>query len=117
MLFFNPDACKQYQSFAYLEVIGKEERLQLNLVGNGLAPVVTLNVEFLNVNEIFVNLVHRYEIVAFNKGFFIKRCQILENSNTIFRSNSCKSTFFSAFQKESIQRNRLRAIGAKFKAG
>lgn len=47
---------------------GKEERLPLRLMGTGLGPSVALNIEYLNINEVFVNLVHYYEVVAYNKG-------------------------------------------------
>lgn len=61
-----------YESTAYLEVIGKERRIPLKLVGSGLAPVVFLNTNFLSMDKIFVSLIHRYEVVAYNKGCLLK---------------------------------------------
>lgn len=65
---FSPTRCQPFESFAYLEISGKEERIELKLQGLGLGPEFKLNVSHLEANNIFLRSIHDYEIIVANTG-------------------------------------------------
>ncbi|XP_018351386.1 PREDICTED: hydrocephalus-inducing protein-like [Trachymyrmex septentrionalis] len=58
----------EISSVAYLEVMGREDRIPLSLHGTGKGPVLHLNVITIDLSSIFLCSVHNYEIVAANHG-------------------------------------------------
>ncbi|KAL6255306.1 hypothetical protein P5V15_013646 [Pogonomyrmex californicus] len=58
----------EISSVAYLEVMGRENRIPLSLRGIGKGPVFHLNVITIDLKNIFLCSVHNYEIVAANSG-------------------------------------------------
>ncbi|KAG5334606.1 HYDIN protein, partial [Acromyrmex charruanus] len=58
----------EISSVAYLEVMGREDRIPLSLHGTGKGPVLHLNVITIDLSNIFLCSVHNYEIVAANRG-------------------------------------------------
>lgn len=65
---FAPKNKDNYTSSAYLDVSGKVERLPLVMKGSGRGPSVILNMHTLNINDIFLNATHEYQIVVKNDG-------------------------------------------------
>jgi hypothetical protein len=65
---FTPKRCETYETYAYLEIAGKEERIVLKLQGTGRGPEFKLNVAHLDANNIFLRSVHDYEIIVANTG-------------------------------------------------
>ncbi|KAL0273824.1 UNVERIFIED_CONTAM: hypothetical protein PYX00_006405 [Menopon gallinae] len=65
---FEPNECGTLQAEAYVEVSGRDERLTLRMKGAGLGPKITLSIEVLDIDYIFLCSVHTYELVACNKG-------------------------------------------------
>lgn len=48
---------------------GVNDRLPLKLVGTSLPPHITLNLETLDMDRVYINKTYNYEIVAMNKGY------------------------------------------------
>ncbi|KAG5865676.1 hypothetical protein JTB14_020627 [Gonioctena quinquepunctata] len=68
MITFKPPKSDYYTSMAYLDLTGKDERLPMSLAGGGKGPQVVFNVTTLNIDNIFINAIHEYQIVAKNNG-------------------------------------------------
>ncbi|XP_063024385.1 hydrocephalus-inducing protein homolog [Melospiza melodia melodia] len=67
-VFFTPQAAQVYERTVYCDISGRENRLPLLLMGEGLGPRVHLHFEELNIGEVFVRVTHRYEAYLINKG-------------------------------------------------
>ena len=65
---FRPDTAAEYACSAFLDVIGRDERLPLWLTGNGIGPKGMLSYDVLDIGDVFINSRHRYELVVTNKG-------------------------------------------------
>lgn len=55
---------------AYLDVDGVMDRVLLKIMGTSLPPSITLNLETLDMDSVYINKTYFYEIVAINKGKF-----------------------------------------------
>ncbi|XP_063024383.1 hydrocephalus-inducing protein homolog [Melospiza melodia melodia] len=67
-VFFTPQAAQVYERTVYCDISGRENRLPLLLMGEGLGPRVHFHFEELNIGEVFVRVTHRYEAYLINKG-------------------------------------------------
>uniref|UniRef100_A0A8C5X688 HYDIN/VesB/CFA65-like Ig-like domain-containing protein n=1 Tax=Malurus cyaneus samueli TaxID=2593467 RepID=A0A8C5X688_9PASS len=67
-VFFKPQEARVYQQMVYCDISGRETRLPLFLTGEGLGPQLRFNFEELNIGEVFIKAVNRYEAVLINKG-------------------------------------------------
>lgn len=68
VVIFSPKECEVYETVAFLEIAGKEERIELKLKGTGLGPEMKLNVGHLEANNVFLRSLHSYEIIVTNTG-------------------------------------------------
>lgn len=65
---FRPDTAAMYNCLAFLEVSGRQERLPLQLSGQGIGPHAALSFDVLDIGDVFVNDVNDYELTIKNKG-------------------------------------------------
>ena len=65
---FRPDVAGDYKCLAYLDVSGREDRLPLNLTGNGIGPNAYLSFDTLDIGDVFISLQRSHEITITNKG-------------------------------------------------
>lgn len=65
---FKPSLSVDYVSAAYLDVVGREERLVLTAKGHGIGPKAFLSYDVLDIGDIFIGSPHTYEMFIFNKG-------------------------------------------------
>nr|CAH7720449.1 unnamed protein product [Callosobruchus chinensis] len=68
LVVFSPKTNDYYSSWAYLDIGGKPQRLPLALSGVGKGPVVVFNATTLNINDVYMNARHEYQIVVKNDG-------------------------------------------------
>ncbi|NWI85348.1 HYDIN protein, partial [Pitta sordida] len=67
-LFFKPREARVYKGTVYCDVSGRETRLPLTLIGEGLGPQLRFYFEELDIGKVFVRAVNKYEVILFNKG-------------------------------------------------
>ncbi|NWI07715.1 HYDIN protein, partial [Tichodroma muraria] len=67
-VFFKPREARVYKQAVYCDISGRENRLPLYLIGEGLGPQLHFNFEELNIGEVFVAATHRYEAILLNNG-------------------------------------------------
>lgn len=53
---------------AYLDIDGISNRIPLLMSGTSMPPLITLNLETLDMDRVYINKTYNYEIVAKNKG-------------------------------------------------
>ena len=83
---FKPDLAAAYSCMAYLDVSGRQGRQPLSISGNGIGPQASLSFDILDVGDIFLGAVQRYEIVIQNKGDIAAKWNMLP-SNSRFSNN------------------------------
>ncbi|KAM7040273.1 hydrocephalus-inducing protein homolog [Acridotheres tristis] len=67
-VFFKPQEARLYQQAVYCDISGRENRLPLHLIGEGLGPRLCFNLKELNIGEVCVSTNNRYEVILFNTG-------------------------------------------------
>ncbi|CAF4507175.1 unnamed protein product, partial [Rotaria sp. Silwood2] len=82
---FKPNEARKYEQTAWLDVVGREQRLPLTLTGEGEGAKLEASFQTLDIGCVYVGSTHLYEVVLANKGFIEARYQIL-NGNSIFGS-------------------------------
>jgi len=65
---FRANTAADFSCQAFLEVVGREQRLGLILHGQGIGPKASLSYDVLDIGDLFVNSLHKYEITLMNKG-------------------------------------------------
>jgi adenylate kinase family enzyme len=65
---FRPKDALVYSCTAYLACVGQEERAPLVLKGLGIGPKASFSYDELDVNQVFVESAHRYEVQLINQG-------------------------------------------------
>ena len=65
---FRPDTAAQYSCFSFLDISGREDRLPLNMAGQGIGPHATLSFDVLDVGDVFINDEQKYQVSIINKG-------------------------------------------------
>ncbi|CAH2231773.1 jg7185 [Pararge aegeria aegeria] len=65
---FAPKDIGEFDATVYLDVDGVNDRLPLKIVGTSLPPLINLNLETLDMDNVYINNIYKYEIVATNKG-------------------------------------------------
>ncbi|NXP25966.1 HYDIN protein, partial [Scytalopus superciliaris] len=65
---FKPREARVYKQAAYCDISGRETRLPLHLIGEGLGPWLHFYFEELDIGKVSVIAVHRYEAILCNKG-------------------------------------------------
>ena len=56
---FKPNTSAETSATAYCELMGREQRLPLHLLGRGLGPRATWLYDVLDVGDVYVNATHR----------------------------------------------------------
>ncbi len=82
---FKPNQAQKYQQTAWLDVVGREQRLPLTLTGEGEGAKLEASFQTLDIGCVYVGSTHLYEVVLANKGFIEARYQI-HCPNSIFGS-------------------------------
>ena len=65
---FKPQGPLHYQCTAFANITCSEERLPLQLTGQGIGPKAALSLSEWDIGDIFVNFKHSYKIAIENKG-------------------------------------------------
>ena len=65
---FCPQTAADYACVAYLEVTGREARLPLQFRGTGIGPKAAFSFDVLDIGDVFVGSVHKYELKLENRG-------------------------------------------------
>ena len=65
---FSPKSALQYHCLAYCCVQGQEQRIPIKLVGVGVGPKAAFSYEEMDIGDIFVESLHRYEVDILNQG-------------------------------------------------
>eukprot|EP00937_MAST-01D_sp_MAST-1D-sp2_P000047 g47.t1 len=82
-LTFRPQTAAEYDCVAFVDVQGRDTRLPLQLLGKGIGPKAALSFDVLDIGDVFVNSVHKYEITLENCGD-VPCTYALQPSNTPF---------------------------------
>ncbi|NWU06802.1 HYDIN protein, partial [Cephalopterus ornatus] len=65
---FRPREARVYKHAVYCDISGRETRLPLRLIGEGLGPRLHFQFEELDIGKVSVISLHRYEAILVNKG-------------------------------------------------
>ena len=65
---FKPQGPLHYSCTAFCNITCSEERLPLNLTGQGIGPKAALTINEWDIGDIFVNLKHMWKVGIENKG-------------------------------------------------
>ena len=65
---FRPDTAALYSCLAYLDVSGRNDRLALQLTGQGIGPHAALSFDVLDIGDVYINDESFYEVSIKNKG-------------------------------------------------
>ncbi|CAF1310061.1 unnamed protein product, partial [Didymodactylos carnosus] len=68
-ILFKPDVAQLYNRTAWLDLVGREQRLPLQLCGTGDGPKLSASFETLEIGCVFVGSTHMYEVILANKGY------------------------------------------------
>ncbi len=82
---FKPNEARKYEQTAWLDVVGREQRLPLILTGEGEGAKLESSFKTLDIGCVYVGSTHLYEVVLANKGFIEARYKI-EKPDSIFAS-------------------------------
>ncbi|XP_067905917.1 hydrocephalus-inducing protein homolog [Heterodontus francisci] len=63
-----PEEAQVYHRIVYCDITGRETRLPLRIKCEGLGPKLILNIDQIEIGDIFVSSKHIYEILMANKG-------------------------------------------------
>ena len=77
---FAPDDSQDFTEAAYLEVTGRQARIPVALHGTGIGPRLTFAYDVVDVGDVFVSSVHRYELLLINRGEIDASWQIGTNA-------------------------------------
>ena len=65
---FKPTEAKNYTRMAYCDITGRETRLPLKIVGDGLGPKAIFSCDSIDIGNVFIGSRHSYEVILENKG-------------------------------------------------
>jgi len=80
---FAPNVSAEYKTTAFLDVVGRDDRLPLWISGTGVGPKACLSYDSLDLGDLFINSRHQYEFTIENRGD-IPCTWELENPTTPF---------------------------------
>jgi len=67
-LVFTPNDSRDFALCTFLEVTGRQARLPLTISGTGIGPRLAFAYDVIDVGDVFVTSVHRYELLLMNRG-------------------------------------------------
>ncbi|XP_039931612.2 hydrocephalus-inducing protein homolog [Hirundo rustica] len=67
-VFFKPREARVYEQAGYCDISGREKRLPLHLIGEGLGPRLRFSYEELDIGEVFLTANLRYKTILLNRG-------------------------------------------------
>jgi hydrocephalus-inducing protein len=65
---FRPEEAASYSKIVYCDLTGRETRLPLKMKGDALGPKLQFSFDTLDIQNVFVESSHSYEVVLENKG-------------------------------------------------
>eukprot|EP00501_MAST-03F_sp_TOSAG23-6_P000263 GSMAST32.ASY1.ANO1.269.1 assembled CDS len=65
---FLPSNAASYQTVAFLDITGRDNRLPVKLCGVGIGPKAAFSFDVLDVGDIFLGSVHNYQLELINRG-------------------------------------------------
>ena len=65
---FRPDEFASFSRIAYCDIVGREARLPLKIKADGIGPKCVFSFDTLNIQNVFINSSHAYEVVLKNKS-------------------------------------------------
>ena len=101
---FHPDAAATFTRVAYCDVTGREARLPLKMKADGIGPRCIFSFDTLDIQNVFVNSAHAYEVFLQNKGD-IQATYTLTPPTSLFGPN-----FTFAPSTGTLQPGKLQAI-------
>ncbi|KAI9002678.1 hypothetical protein BC832DRAFT_104056 [Gaertneriomyces semiglobifer] len=92
-VYFNPMSPGLQVQTAYCDVAGREMRLPLTLKGEAIGPQAKLSYDLLDIEEIYINTVHTYEVIMENNGeidvhYSLLRAESVHGSRMSFTPDS-----------------------------
>ena len=107
---FHPEEASSYSRAIYCDVTGRETRLPLKIKGEGLGPKCRFSFDTLDIQNVFVNSAHAYEVILENKGS-IEAAYSLLPPTTLFGPN-----FTFAPSSGVVHPGKLQAIQISFRS-
>ena len=83
---FNPQLATACEVGAFLDVVGRAERLPLALKGQGVGPKCHFSYDALDLGDVFISSIHRYELMLQNRGSIEARFS-LNQTVSLFAKN------------------------------
>ena len=107
---FSPGEATSYSRVIYCDITGREARLLLKIKGEGLGPKCRFSFDTLDIQNVFVNSAHAYEVILENRGA-IEAAYSLLPSTSLFGPN-----FTFAPSSGVIQPGKLQAMQISFRS-
>ena len=82
-VYFSPIKAGDQNQIAYCEVEGRESRLPLQLKGEAIGPKARFSYDLLDLENLFINTTHKYEVILENRGEIPTHFKLIE-SQTLF---------------------------------
>eukprot|EP01063_Lacrimia_lanifica_P026221 TRINITY_DN349_c0_g2_i1.p1 TRINITY_DN349_c0_g2~~TRINITY_DN349_c0_g2_i1.p1 ORF type:complete len:4697 (+),score=2083.13 TRINITY_DN349_c0_g2_i1:84-14174(+) len=78
---FNPQLAATCEVAAYLDIVGRSERLPLTLKGQGVGPKCQFSYDALDLGDVFINSIRKYEVMLQNRGSIDARFSLNQTSS------------------------------------
>ncbi|ORX48158.1 hypothetical protein BCR36DRAFT_329786 [Piromyces finnis] len=82
-ILFQPEKSIEYKRTIYCCVNGRETRLPLQIKGNGIGPKARFSFDQLEIEDVFINTIHKFQAYLENKGDIDVKFKLLPK-NTLF---------------------------------
>eukprot|EP01065_Artemidia_motanka_P026772 TRINITY_DN32019_c0_g1_i1.p1 TRINITY_DN32019_c0_g1~~TRINITY_DN32019_c0_g1_i1.p1 ORF type:complete len:3749 (+),score=1074.75 TRINITY_DN32019_c0_g1_i1:85-11331(+) len=78
---FNPQMATTCEVIAFMDVVGRADRLPLTLKGQGIGPQCQFSYDALDLGDVFINSIHHYEVILENRGSIEARYSLQQPKN------------------------------------
>ncbi|CAD7939993.1 unnamed protein product [Amoebophrya sp. A120] len=78
---FSPKSALHYHCLAYCSIVGQQERIPVKLTGHGIGPKAAFSYDEMDVGDIFVESMHRYEVDIVNQGDIAVNYELIPNTS------------------------------------
>ena len=78
---FSPKSALHYHCLAYCSIAGQQERIPIKLTGHGIGPKAAFSFDEMDVGDIFVESMHRYEVDIVNQGDIAVNYELQPNTS------------------------------------